>query len=60
MGLVCGFIAPATDCQPSEEGFHGDCEEEWGECVSLKGASLDGEWGGVSVDGHIVRVGGRV
>ncbi len=53
MELVCGFIAPATDCQPTEE-------EEWGECVSLEGASVDGERGGVSVDGHIVCVEGRV
>jgi hypothetical protein len=47
-------------CQPTEEGFHEDCEEEWGECVSLEGASLDGEWDGVSVYSHIVCAGGRI
>jgi hypothetical protein len=29
-------------------------------CVSLEGASIDGERGGISVDGHVVCVGGRV
>jgi hypothetical protein len=31
-----------------------------GECVSLEGASINGEWNGVSMDDHVVFVGGGV
>ena len=37
-------------------GFHEDCEKEEGECVSLKGASVDRERDNVFVDGHVVCV----
>ena len=60
MGLIRGFIAPTSDCQPSEQGLHKDCEEEWGQSVPLECASIDAERGGVSVDGHVVCVRGRV
>ena len=60
MGLIRGFIAPTSDCKPSEKGLHENCEEEWGQSVPLEGASIDAEWGGVSVDGHVVCVGSRV
>ena len=58
--MVRGFVSSDAHRQPSEERFHEDCEKEWRQCVPLEGASIDGEWGGVSVDGHIVCVGGRV
>ena len=31
-----------------------------GKCVSLEDASIDGEWGGVVVEDHVVGVGGIV
>ena len=54
MGLVCGSISSAADRKPSLEGFHEDCEEEEGKCVSLEGASADGERGNVSVNDYVV------
>ncbi len=52
--LICGLVSATTNSQPSEEGFHEDREEEGGECVLLKGASIYGKWDGVTTEDHVV------
>ena len=49
VGLVCRFIASASDGQPSKEGLHEYGKEEGGQCVSLECTSEDGEWGSIAV-----------
>ena len=49
-----------TTSHRSSGSFHEDCEEKECEGVSLEGTSMDVEWGGVSVHGHIVCARGSV
>ena len=56
MLLIYGLVISDFISQPSQEGFYNDRAEEGGECVSLNGASIYGEWDGVAMYGHVVGV----